>query len=60
MAIVGGALMPPLQGAIIDMGKVAGIPAVNFSFILPLFSFIVITIYGYRTLKIHPSKIELT
>lgn len=33
MAIVGGALMPPLQGAIIDLGTVAGMPAVNFSFI---------------------------
>lgn len=53
MAIVGGALMPPLQGAIIDMGTVAGMPAVNFSFILPLISFIVIAIYGYRTLKVH-------
>lgn len=53
MAIVGGALMPPLQGAIIDMGVVAGLPAVNFSFILPFISFIVIAIYGYRTLKVH-------
>ena len=53
MAIVGGALMPPLQGTIIDMGTVAGMPAVNFSFILPFISFIVIAIYGYRTLKVH-------
>lgn len=53
MAIVGGALMPPLQGAIIDLGTVAGIPAVNFSFILPLFCFVVIAIYGYRTLKVY-------
>lgn len=53
MAIVGGALMPPLQGAIIDLGTVAGMPAVNFSFILPFFSFIIIAIYGYRTLKVH-------
>ncbi len=53
MAIVGGALMPPLQGAIIDLGTVAGLPAVNFSFILPLISFIVIAVYGYRTLKIY-------
>ena len=52
MAIVGGALMPPLQGAIIDLGTVAGLPAVNFSFILPLICFVVIGIYGYRTLKI--------
>jgi len=56
MAIVGGALMPPLQGAIIDMGTVAGMPAVNFSFILPFISFIVIAIYGYRTLKVHVNK----
>jgi FHS family L-fucose permease-like MFS transporter len=52
MAIVGGALMPPLQGAIIDLGSVAGLPAVNFSFILPLFSFVVIAVYGYRALKV--------
>jgi FHS family L-fucose permease-like MFS transporter len=51
MAIVGGALMPPLQGAIIDLGTVAGIPAVNFSFVLPFISFVVIAIYGYRTVK---------
>lgn len=49
MAIVGGALMPPLQGAIIDLGVVAGLPAVNFSFVLPLISFIVIALYGYRS-----------
>ena len=54
MAIVGGALMPPLQGAIIDLGTVAGMPAVNFSFILPLISFMVIAIYGYRTVKYYP------
>ena len=53
MAIVGGALMPPLQGAIIDLGSVAGMPAVNFSFILPLISFVVIAVYGYRTVKVH-------
>ncbi|MGQ1888832.1 L-fucose:H+ symporter permease [Thermophagus sp. OGC60D27] len=48
MAILGGALMPPLQGAIIDMEKVAFLPAVNASFILPMFSFVVIAIFGYR------------
>jgi len=53
MAIVGGALMPPLQGAIIDLGTVGWLPAVNFSFILPLICFVVIGIYGYRTLKVH-------
>lgn len=49
MAIVGGALMPPLQGAIIDLGKVAWLPAVNASFILPFICFVVICVYGIRT-----------
>lgn len=53
MAIVGGALMPPLQGAIIDLGEVGFLPAVNFSFLLPFICFVVIAIYGYRTLKVH-------
>lgn len=52
MAIVGGALMPPLQGWIIDQGTVAGMPAVNFSFILPLICFVAIAIYGYRCWKV--------
>lgn len=49
MAIVGGALMPPLQGMIIDLGTVAGLPAVNFSFILPFICFLVIFFYGWKT-----------
>lgn len=53
MAIVGGALMPPIQGAIIDLGTVGFLPAVNFSFILPLICFVVITIYGYRSYKLY-------
>ncbi|KJF45380.1 L-fucose:H+ symporter permease [Draconibacterium sediminis] len=52
MAIVGGALMPPLQGAIIDMGEIGWLPAVNVSFILPFICFVVIAIYGYRTLTV--------
>jgi len=48
MAIVGGALMPPLQGMIIDCDTILGHPAVNFSYILPLISFLVVTIYGLR------------
>ena len=52
MAIVGGALMPPLQGAIIDMKTIAGIPAVNVSFALPLVCFIVVTIYGIYTARL--------
>jgi len=52
MAIVGGALMPPLQGAIIDMGTVGPLPAVNASFILPFISFVMISIYGYRSYRL--------
>ena len=47
MAIVGGAIMPPLQGMIIDQGTVLGLPAVNASFVLPLISFIVVFAYGF-------------
>jgi FHS family L-fucose permease-like MFS transporter len=49
MAILGGSVMPPLQGAIIKQGTVLSMPAENISFILPLICFVVIAIYGYRT-----------
>ena len=48
MAIVGGALMPPLQGMIIDLQTVMGHPAVNASFVLPLICFLIIIAYGLR------------
>ncbi|ANW96396.1 MFS transporter [Wenyingzhuangia fucanilytica] len=51
MAIVGGALMPILQGTMIDMDKIGPLSGVNFSFILPLICFCFIAIYGYRTIK---------
>ncbi len=60
MAIVGGAIMPVLQGAILDLGgdgytdiEILGVPEVNFSFVLPLICFFVVAAYGYRTHKIH-------
>ena len=53
MAIVGGALMPILQGTIIDMKTVGPFAAVNASFILPFICFCFIAFYGYRTLKVH-------
>lgn len=53
MAIVGGALMPPIQGAIIDQGTLFSMPAVNASFLLPFISFIVVAAFGYRTYKYH-------
>ena len=52
MAIVGGALMPPLQGMIIDLGTVGSLPAVNASFILPFICFCVIAVYGWRSYKL--------
>lgn len=59
MAIVGGALMPVLQGGMLDWGgsgfgdlKILGfIPEVKFSFILPLICLAVVAIYGYITSK---------
>ncbi|WP_339839227.1 L-fucose:H+ symporter permease [uncultured Maribacter sp.] len=60
MAIVGGALMPSLQGKIIDIGgfgvndtQIMGLSEVNFSFILPLLCFIVIAFYGQATNKFY-------
>ncbi|MGB3799171.1 MAG: L-fucose:H+ symporter permease [Lewinella sp.] len=54
MAIVGGALMPTLQGLILDMGgdgytdtRILGVPEVNFSFILPLLCFLAVGLYGW-------------
>lgn len=53
LAIIGGTFLPKIQASIIDMGTLAGFPAVNFSFILPLICFVLIAIYGYRTSKFH-------
>jgi len=49
MAIVGGALMPPLQGLIIDQHTIMGHPAVNVSFVLPMICFLLIIGYGWRS-----------
>lgn len=51
MAILGGSILPPLQASIIDMHQIGSFPAVNISFVLPLICFVVIVIYGYRTVK---------
>jgi FHS family L-fucose permease-like MFS transporter len=55
MAIVGGALMPKLQGMIIDIGgysvddvSILGMSEMNFSFILPLICFVFIAFYGMK------------
>lgn len=55
LAIGGGAAMPPLQAAIIDLGSVnlgfMTLAAVRASFVLPLICFAVIAIYGYRAFR---------
>jgi len=58
MGIVGGALMPKLQGMIIDLGgdkvndiEILGVAEVNFSFILPLLCFLFISMYGLHVLR---------
>jgi len=61
-AIVGGALMPPLQGRIIDLGgesgMLLGFPAVSASFVLPLICFLIIALYGYRSYRFHHSVVH--
>jgi FHS family L-fucose permease-like MFS transporter len=53
MAILGGSVMPPLQGAIIDLQTVSlggvSFPAVRASFVLVVICFAVIAHYGWRT-----------
>ncbi len=51
MAIVGGSILPPLQGAVIDFGSVFGHPAVNVSYCLPLFCFLIVTLFALRRYK---------
>jgi FHS family L-fucose permease-like MFS transporter len=55
MAIVGGAIMPTLQGIILDIGGtgyadtlILGVPEVNFSFILPFCCFVVVGLFAWR------------
>ena len=62
MAIVGGALMPKLQGIIIDAGgngvadtSIMGVSEVNFSFILPLLCFAFIAWHGFTVFKKYES-----
>lgn len=59
MAIVGGAIMPTLQGMILDIGgtgytdvKILGVPEVNFSFVLPLICFFLVWLFAARVKKV--------
>ncbi len=66
MAIVGGAVMPPLQGKILDIGGsgfadtmfFGYVPEVNFSFVLPLICLSVVAIYSYRSYTIHLKDVD--
>lgn len=58
MGIVGGALMPKLQGSIIDIAgsgvadiSIMGMSEVNLSFILPLLCFAYVSWYGFMVSK---------
>ncbi|MCU0400571.1 MAG: L-fucose:H+ symporter permease [Algoriphagus sp.] len=59
MAIVGGAIMPTLQGMVLDLGGtgytdviILGVPEVNFSFALPLICFLMVWLFAVRVKKL--------
>ena len=60
LAIGGGCLMPPMQAAIIDLPPIdlgfMELASVRASFFLPLACFLVIALYGLRTLKAHNAR----
>ena len=58
MSILGGSVLPPLQASIIDRGELFGMPAVNVSFVLPFICFVVIAVYGQRTLLRSQNKLN--
>ena len=48
MMVFAGAVVPPLQAAIIKWGKdILGLPAINISFIVPLVCLLVVVYYGH-------------
>lgn len=53
MAILGGSVLPPLMGSIVDHGDTAFLSAVRLSFVLPLLCFVVIAVYGYRAFRVY-------
>lgn len=57
MAIGGGSLMPPLQGAIMDMSSFSFgslvMSSTRVSFGLPFLCFIVVGLYGWNTMRKH-------
>jgi FHS family L-fucose permease-like MFS transporter len=57
MAILGGSVLPPVQGAIMDLpafhlgGMV--LSSARASFVMPLLCFAVIAVFGWRTFAVH-------
>ncbi|NIJ44908.1 FHS family L-fucose permease-like MFS transporter [Wenyingzhuangia heitensis] len=59
MAIVGGAFMPPVQAAVLDLGGdgfndimfLGVIPEVKLSFLLPMLCLSIVGFYGFKTIK---------
>ena len=47
MAIAGGSILPPLQGLLIDQWTL------QYSFVLPLFCFAMVSIYGFRVQHVY-------
>lgn len=63
MAIVGGALLPYLQGYVLDFGGVgyedvifAGVSEMRFSFILSFLCLSVVALYGRKVYRVYHSK----
>lgn len=51
MAILGGSVLPLVQASIIDLGTIGNMAAVNVSFILPFICFVIVAIFGHRSVK---------
>jgi len=56
MAILGGSVMPPIQGAIIDLGKTGILSGVRASFVLTLICFAVISHFGRKAYRVYQNN----
>jgi FHS family L-fucose permease-like MFS transporter len=61
MAILGGSVLPPVQAAIMDRPafQLGGtvLSSARASFVVPLVCFVVIALYGWRTLALHHARV---
>lgn len=52
MSILGGSVIPPVQAAIMDVkGDILGLSSLNISFAIPFICFLVVAVYGHRSLS---------